>query len=50
MGVIRIDDELQKKIEEWIKEEGNKYLFPSISSFVNNIIYEKLKRLDNGKK
>ncbi|MBT5029745.1 hypothetical protein HON03_00610 [archaeon] len=46
MGVIRIDDELQKRIEKWIKENGNKYQFSSISSFVNNAVYEKLKRLN----
>ncbi len=50
MGVIRIDNDLQKKVEKWIKVNGNKYQFPSISSFVNNAIYEKLKRLNNDKK
>ena len=45
MGVIRIDDELQEKIEKWIKENGNKYKHPSLSSFVNNAIYEKLKSI-----
>jgi len=50
MGVIRIDDKLQKEIEGWIKENGNKYQYPSISSFVNSAIYEKLKGLINVKK
>jgi hypothetical protein len=50
MGVIRIDDALQEKIEKWIKDNGNKYQFPSISAFVNNAVYEKLKRVNNGKK
>lgn len=48
MGVVRINDEIQNKIEEFIKKGDNKYKYPSISSFVNNAILEKLK-MENGK-
>lgn len=48
MGVIRIDDKLQQRIECWIKKNGNKYRFASLSAFVNNAIYEKLKRVEDG--
>jgi hypothetical protein len=46
MGVVRINDEIQNKIKKFIKKEDNKYKYPSISSFINNAILEKLK---NGK-
>lgn len=45
MGVVRIDDILLKEIQEWLDEKGNKYKHPSISAFVNNAVYEKLKKL-----
>jgi len=43
MGVVRIDDKLHKEIQEWMKKNGNKYNFPTISAFVNQAIYDKLK-------
>lgn len=49
MGVVRIDDKLQKEIQEWIKKNGNKYQHPTITSFINSAIYEKIQR-GNGKK
>ncbi len=42
MAVVRIDDELLKRIKEYIQHNDNKYQYPSISSFINNVIYEKL--------
>ncbi|MCK4729903.1 MAG: hypothetical protein KAT28_01150 [Candidatus Aenigmarchaeota archaeon] len=51
MGVVRVDDKLQKDIQKWIKKNGNKYQYPSITAFINNAIYEKLKKDgENGSK
>lgn len=49
MGVVRIDDKLQKEIQDWIKKNGNKYKHSSITSFINAAIYEKIQR-ENGDK
>lgn len=49
MGVVRIDDKLIKNIQDWLNENGNKYKHPSISAFVNNAIYAKLKELKTRK-
>lgn len=46
MGVVRIDDEIQRKLEEFLGEGDNKYKYPSLTSFVNNAILEKLKNED----
>jgi len=45
MGVVRVDDKLIKDVQEWLDDNGNKYKHPSISAFVNNAIYEKLKEV-----
>tara|TARA_Y100000310_G_C20069891_1_gene528870 strand:- start:341 stop:496 length:156 start_codon:yes stop_codon:yes gene_type:complete len=45
MGVVRIDDKLIKYVQEWLDENGNKYKHPTISAFVNNAVYEKLKEV-----
>ena len=50
MGVIRIDNKLHQKLQDWIDKNGNKYKFPSLTSFVNNAIYEKLKKLESEEK
>jgi len=51
MGVVRIDDELLKKVQRWLDKNGNKYKYPTLSAFVNNAVYEKLKCLEGeGKK
>lgn len=56
MGVVRIDDKLIKEVQKWLDENGNKYKHPTISAFVNNAVYEKLKEVksknkhSNGKK
>lgn len=42
MAVVRIDDKLLKKIKDFLETNSNKYEYPSISSFINNVIYEKL--------
>ena len=49
MGVVRIDDKLIKEVQEWLDENGNKYKHPTLSSFVNNAVYEKLKGINNKK-
>lgn len=45
MAVIRIDDELYKKINKLIKGE-RKFDFPSTKAFVDKAIYEKIKELE----
>tara|TARA_Y100000294_G_C8543857_1_gene332301 strand:- start:887 stop:1036 length:150 start_codon:yes stop_codon:yes gene_type:complete len=49
MGVVRVDDKLIKDVQEWLDDNGNKYKHPSISAFVNNAIYEKLKEVKTKK-
>ena len=44
MGVVRIDDELLRKIKIEMKKDENKYKYGSIASFINSLIYEKLKK------
>ena len=46
MATVRIDDKLLDKIKKWLDNNGNKYKFPSVSAFINNSIYEKLKNLE----
>ena len=45
MGVVRVDDDLLDEVKQWIQENGNKYSYPTVSSFVNNAIYNKLKEM-----
>ncbi len=45
MGVIRIKDDLQKHVVQFIKLRENKYKYSSIADFVNEAIYEKLSQL-----
>lgn len=45
MGVARINDKLLKEIRELIEKEGNNYQYPSVSAFINNTIYERLKEI-----
>lgn len=44
MGVVRIDDKLLKELKDILRKEENKYRYGSIASFINSIIYEKLKK------
>jgi len=46
MGVVRIDDDLQKKLLNEMKKGRNKYSYGSISSFLNSIIYDKLLEME----
>ncbi|MBI5003246.1 hypothetical protein HZC31_07720 [Candidatus Woesearchaeota archaeon] len=47
MATVRIDDDLLKEIKGWIKKNGNKYETPTVTSFINNAIYRKLKEVNN---
>lgn len=49
MATVRIDDALLDKLKKWIKENGNKYKFPSVTAFINNAIYEKIKQMEGEK-
>ncbi len=46
MTTVRIDDELLEEIKKWIERNGNKYEYPTITAFINNAIYKKLKELN----
>lgn len=46
MGVIRIDNKLHKRLQDWLDRNGNKYKYPSIAAFINNVVYEKLTELE----
>ena len=53
MGVVRIDDELEKHIEAILKRPENRYRFPSKTMFLNIIIHEhiiEMKKQKGGKK
>ncbi len=49
MATVRINDKLLKEIQDWLDKNGNKYKHPSVSAFVNNVIYDKLNQLKNKK-
>lgn len=48
MAVIKIDDELLKKIKEFIRQGDNRFDYPSTKAFVDKAVYlflkEKLKK------
>ncbi len=48
MGVVRIDDALEKEIEAILKRPENRYKYPSKTILLNIIIDEHLNKL--GKK
>lgn len=48
MAVARIDDDLLKEIQTWLKENGNRYKIPTVTAFINNAVYEKLTILKEG--
>jgi len=43
MAVIKFDDELLKKVKEYIKEDDNRFDFPTVKSFVDKAAYLYLK-------
>jgi len=52
MGVIRIDDELLKKLKDVLKKEENKYKYNSVAALASSLVYEKLNEVEvkHGKK
>ncbi len=50
MAVVRIDDDLLKRVKQFLGANSNKYQYPTVSCFVNNIIYEKLNKLSRRKR
>ncbi len=49
MGVVRIDDELEKEISDILKRPENKYKFPSKTTFLNVLIHEHILELKKKK-
>lgn len=47
MATVRVDDKLLEEIKEWIKKNGNKFECPTVTAFINNAIYKKLKEVNN---
>jgi len=47
MAVIKIDDELLKKVKKYIKERDNRFDYPTVKALVDKAIYVYLKK--NGK-
>jgi hypothetical protein len=50
MAVVRIDDDLLKKLKELLKKDENKYRYSSITGFLNSIVHEKIKEEEKAKK
>jgi len=50
VGVVRIDDGLEKEIEELIARSENKFKYPSKTAFLNIIINDNLSKLSKSKK
>ena len=50
MATVRIDDKLLEEIKEWINKNGNKYESPTVTAFINNALYNKLKDVNNKKR
>ena len=44
MAVVRIDDDILKKLKLFLKKEGNKYKYGSLANLINSIIYEELQK------
>jgi len=49
MAVTKIDDELFKKINKFIKEDDNRFDFPSTKAFVDKAVYLLLKQNEKKK-
>jgi len=50
MGVVRIDDELEKEIAEIMKKPENRFKYPSKTVFLNIIIHEHLQKIKKKRK
>ena len=49
MAEVKIDEELHKRINKFIKEGENRFDFPTIKSFVDKAILKMLKSLEKRK-
>lgn len=49
MGVVRIDDELEREVELILARAENRYRYPSKTAFLNVVLHEHLMGL-KGKK
>lgn len=49
MAVVRINDELLREIKKFIEKEENRYTYPSVTAFLNVLVYEKIREL-NGRR
>ena len=50
MPVVRIDEKLLREIRNFLRKEGNMYQYPSVTAFINNAVFEKLKEANKRKK
>lgn len=50
MAVVRIDDKLLREIKGFVEREENRYKYPSVSAFLNLVIYEKMHEISEKKK
>jgi hypothetical protein len=50
MSVVRINKKLLQEIKKCIEKEEHIYTYPSVSAFVNNAVFEKLKQVNRKKK
>jgi len=50
MGVVRIDDGLEKEIEDILKRDENRFKYPSKTAFLNVIINDRIIALKKEKK
>jgi len=50
MTEVKIDEELHKRINEFIKKGENRFDFPSVKSFVDKAVLKMLKSLKEGEK
>ncbi|MBI2134493.1 hypothetical protein HYU09_00750 [Candidatus Woesearchaeota archaeon] len=44
MAVIKIDDKLLKEVKRFIREDDNRFDYPTIKSFVDKAVYVYLKK------
>lgn len=49
MGVVRVDDTILERIRKIIKNPNNRYKYRSIASFINMVLYDKLKQQEVNK-
>jgi hypothetical protein len=50
VGVVRIDDALDKEVEAILQREENRYRYPSKTTLLNIIVHEYLLKLKEKKR